>query len=67
MERPLVIVPGGKESNIAQMVAAYLDKDTVAMIGRSSRDPFGLWEVPLRALEEAGAQPVTRSELEPYV
>ena len=36
MERPLVIVPGGKERNMAQMAAA-------------------------------GAQPVTRAELEPYV
>jgi ribokinase len=50
----LRIGPGGKARNMAQMAAAYLGKDTVAMIGRSSRDPFGLWEVPLRALEEAG-------------
>jgi ribokinase len=50
----LRIGPGGKARNMAQMAAAYLGKDTVAMIGRSSRDPFGLWEVPLRALDEAG-------------
>ena len=50
----LRIGPGGKARNMAQMAAAYLGRDQVAMIGRSSRDPFGLWEVPLRALDEAG-------------
>ena len=48
------IGPGGKARNMAQMAAAYLGPGTVAMISRSSRDPFGLYAVPLKALEEAG-------------
>lgn len=48
------IGPGGKARNMAQMAAAYLGPGTVAMIGRSCMDPFGLYAVPLKALEEAG-------------
>jgi len=50
----LRIGPGGKARNMAQMAAAYLGRDRVAMIGRTAQDPFGLWRVPIRALEEAG-------------
>ncbi|MGD2295739.1 MAG: PfkB family carbohydrate kinase [Candidatus Aminicenantes bacterium] len=50
----LTIGPGGKARNMAQMAAVYLGRGRVAMIGRSSRDPNGLWKVPLAALEEAG-------------
>lgn len=50
----LVIGPGGKSRNIAQMIAVYLGKDSVAMIGRSSRDPYGLWQAPVKALQETG-------------
>lgn len=50
----LRIGPGGKARNMAQMAAAYLGSGTVAMIGRTSRDPFGLWQVPMQALESAG-------------
>lgn len=50
----LVIGPGGKSRNIAQMIAAYLGKGTTAMIGRSCRDPYKLWEAPIKALQEAG-------------
>ncbi len=50
----LKIGPGGKARNMAQMAAAYLGKDSVAMIGRSSKDPFGLWEIPVQSLNEAG-------------
>jgi len=50
----IYIGPGGKSRNMAQMAAAYLGPGSVAMIGRSSRDPFGLYSVPLKALEEAG-------------
>ncbi|MDD4645142.1 MAG: ribokinase [Bacteroidales bacterium] len=46
--------PGGKARNMAQMAAAWLGPDQVAMIGKSVRDPFGLWKVPLDALKEAG-------------
>ncbi|MFN2128648.1 MAG: PfkB family carbohydrate kinase, partial [Anaerolineales bacterium] len=50
----LKIGPGGKARNMAQMAAIYLGKGQVAMIGRSSRDPFGLWEVPITSLKKAG-------------
>lgn len=50
----LLIGPGGKSRNVAQMMAVLLGGRRVAMVGRTSRDPFGLWVHPLRALEEAG-------------
>jgi ribokinase len=50
----LKVGPGGKARNMAQMAAAYLGQCKVAMIGRSSKDPFGFWQVPIRSLEEAG-------------
>jgi len=50
----LVIGPGGKSRNMAQMMAAYYGRDTVAMIGRTSKDPFNLWKVPCDALKKAG-------------
>lgn len=50
----LVIGPGGKSRNIAQMAAAFLGRGTVAMIGVTVKDLYGLWEVPYRALVDAG-------------
>ncbi len=50
----LVIGPGGKSRNMAQMAAAILGRGAVAMVGRTSRDPYSLWRVPLAALRKAG-------------
>jgi len=50
----LRIGPGGKARNMAQMAASYLGPGQVAMIGRTSQDPYGLWKVPFRSLSEAG-------------
>jgi ribokinase len=50
----LFIGPGGKSSNIARMSACLLGPGRVFMVGKTSRDPYGLWEVPLKALHEAG-------------
>jgi ribokinase len=50
----LRIGPGGKARNMAQMAAAFLGTGKVAMIGRTSQDPFGLWKVPMQSLDEAG-------------
>jgi ribokinase len=50
----LVIGPGGKSRNMAQMMAAYYGRDTVAMVGRTSKDLYNLWKVPVDALKEAG-------------
>lgn len=50
----LKIGPGGKARNMAQMAATYLGRNKVAIMGRSSRDPFGFWKLPLDSLREAG-------------
>ncbi len=50
----LVIGPGGKSRNIAQMIATYLGKGTTTMIGRSCRDPYSIWEPPVKALQDSG-------------
>lgn len=50
----LFIGPGGKSSNIARMSACLLGPERVFMVGKTSRDPYGLWEVPVKALREAG-------------
>ncbi len=50
----LRIGPGGKSRNVAQMIAALTSPNTVAMIGKTVKDPFGLWKIPLNALVESG-------------
>ena len=50
----LLIGPGGKSCNIARMAAALMGPGKVAMIGKTARDPYGLWKVPVDALEDAG-------------
>ncbi len=52
----LLIGPGGKSRNIAAMIAQLSPprKQSVAMIGRTVNDPYGLWKVPLDALKSAG-------------
>jgi ribokinase len=52
--KELVIGPGGKSRNIADMIAHLTPKNSVAMIGRTVRDPYGLWKVPISALSKAG-------------
>ena len=48
------IGPGGKSRNIAQMISAFTKNNNVAMIGKSSKDPYGLWRPPINALKESG-------------
>lgn len=50
----LSIGPGGKSRNMAQMAAHLTGPGTVAMVGRTVRDEYGLWEQPIQALDEAG-------------
>ncbi len=50
----LQISAGGKSRNIAQMIAALSPASTVAMIGKTSKDPYQLWKAPIDALEKAG-------------
>jgi len=50
----LLIGPGGKSCNLARMSSPLIAPRTVAMIAKTSRDPFGLWKVPFDALAERG-------------
>lgn len=50
----LHVRPGGKSRNIANLLAAYVGRGRVAMVGRTCRDRFGLWKPPMDALEAAG-------------
>lgn len=52
--RELKIGPGGKSRNIAQMIAALIPKNKVAMIGKTAKDSYGFWKVPLNALKKSG-------------
>ncbi len=48
------IGPGGKSRNIAQMIATLVGPGSVAMIGRTAKDPNNLWQCPVDALTAAG-------------
>ena len=52
--KQLLIGPGGKSRNIADMLAHLAPSDSVAMVGRTVKDPYGLWRAPLDALETVG-------------
>ncbi len=52
--KELKIGPGGKSRNVAQMIATLTGPGKVAMIGRTTKDPFGLYRVPMDALKDAG-------------
>jgi len=52
--KELLIGPGGKSRNIADMLANLTPKGSVAMVGRTVRDPYGLWQQPIDALEKVG-------------
>lgn len=52
--KELQISPGGKSRNIAQMIAVLSSQKTVAMIGKTSQDPYGLWKEPVESLQHAG-------------
>lgn len=50
----LRVGPGGKSRYVGQMLAALLGQGKVAMVGRTTQDPFGLWRPPVDALIDAG-------------
>jgi ribokinase len=52
--KELKISPGGKSRNVAEMIAVLSGPGVVAMVGRTAKDPYGLWKVPMSALETAG-------------
>lgn len=52
--KELLIGPGGKSRNIADMIANLASKGSVAMVGRTVKDPYGLWQEPIEALKKIG-------------
>jgi ribokinase len=50
--KELLIGPGGKSRNIADMIAHLASPKSVAMVGRTVQDPYGLWRAPLDALSK---------------
>lgn len=52
--KELIIGPGGKSRNIADMIARLSPAGSVAMVSRTVRDPYGFWKVPIDALHDAG-------------
>lgn len=52
--KELLIGAGGKSRNIADMIARLSPTDSVAMIGRTVKDPYGLWQAPIDALHKVG-------------
>lgn len=52
--KELLIGPGGKSRNIADMIAHLAPENSVAMVGRTVRDPYGLWKPPIEALQKIG-------------
>jgi ribokinase len=48
------IGPGAKSRNIADMTARLTEPGVVAMISRTAKDTYGLWNVPYKALQDAG-------------
>lgn len=59
--------PGGKSCNVARMISTLVGSSVVAFIGKTSMDPFGLWKVPVDALEAASVRTdfLTRVPFEP--
>lgn len=51
--KELLIGAGGKSRNIADMIAHLASKNSVAMVGRTVKDPYGLWKVPMDALSKS--------------
>ena len=52
--KELIIGPGGKSRNIADMIAHLASTNSVAMISRTVRDSYGLWRPPMDALTKVG-------------
>jgi ribokinase len=51
--KELLIGPGGKSRNIAEMMGRLGESNTVYMIGRTVKDSYGLWKPPFDALKKA--------------
>ncbi len=52
--KKLTFGPGGKSRNIANMIGVLTGKNKVAMIGKTVKDPYNLWKIPIDPLVKAG-------------
>jgi len=52
--KELRIGPGGKSRNIAQMIATLAGTDIVAMLGKTIKDQYNLWKIPIDSLKKVG-------------
>lgn len=50
----LTFGPGGKSRNIAAMAGALMPAGNVAMVSKTVEDEYGLWRIPVKALQDAG-------------
>ena len=50
----LTFGPGGKSRNIAVMAGALMPAGSVAMVSKTVEDEYGLWQIPVKALHDAG-------------
>ncbi|MCT4617641.1 MAG: PfkB family carbohydrate kinase [Candidatus Gracilibacteria bacterium] len=48
------IKPGGKSRNIAQMISNQMNTGEVTMIGKTAKDKYGLYKIPLDSLKQSG-------------
>ena len=48
------IGPGGKSRNIADMIAHLVEPSSVAMVSKTVKDPYNLWQQPVDALNRTG-------------
>lgn len=52
--KELLIGAGSKSRNIADMIAHLSPTSSVAMIGRTVKNPYGLWQAPIDDLHKVG-------------
>lgn len=52
--KELLIGPGGKSRNIADMLAQLSPSGSITMVGRTVKDHYGLWKAPIDALHSVG-------------
>jgi ribokinase len=52
----VTITAGGKSRNIAAMISALSSGNEVEFIGKMAKDPYGLYKLPIQALEDAGVE-----------
>lgn len=62
--KDLTIAAGGKSRNVAHMTGELLGQGTVAMIGVTAQDQYGMWKIPIDALDSVGVSTEYVTQLE---